>query len=657
MQRGVCFAASIVILLGTDSVRAQPVVTRVAPAAVQPGASVDWTIHGTKLDDPIQVWTSFSAQLETTPVTEKEVTSRACKVTVPADTVVGIGGIVVTTSEGVSAVQLVMIDDLPSTPEGDDNHSVETAQILAFPAAVDAVASGPQSDYFRFDAKQGQRIAVELVAARIGSIMDPVARLLDAKGRELVFADDDESLGADCRFEHTFAAAGTFVIEVRDNRFRGDGPYRLRLGDFPLVSVPYPLGGRFGSTARFQFAGLAADGIEPVILRLPAEARAGQLSIAARFPNGQSSTMARLAASTLPESTEVEPNDSIKVATPVTLPCALNGRFAERGDKDCFAFPATKDQRMEFRAVSRSLGAPSLLFLQLVDANGKQLVESTVNDSDDFTIRYTFPADGMYCLSVRDLLKRGGADFAYRVEAELDPGFRLQLKNDKDAAFSQAATVANGAVPLNLTVDRQGYDGPIDLAWESDDVPLRLIKRTIPAKAKEHQVVAVMPPDGQLNQMFVARLVGRAVEQQHAGVQLVDTTAVVRARQPQIAHVPAWLPGLIFIGCKSAADPFFELKIEQTAVQFDREPGQVTVKSVLERKDKEFKENATLDLRGLPTGFSWNVKQDKDQYDLVIVGPKDAPASSMPLHLVAYGHFKGRGQVVRHKIQLDIPSP
>src|SRR5205823_11143911 len=98
------------------------------------------------------------------------------------------------------------------------------------------------SDFFKFTARKGQRLTFEVVAQRLGSALDPLIRLLDVKGRELVFCEDTPGAGVDCRFEYRFAKAGEYRLELRDSRYDGGSQYRyrLRVGDFPLERTPLP---------------------------------------------------------------------------------------------------------------------------------------------------------------------------------------------------------------------------------------------------------------------------------------------------------------------------------------------------------------------------------------------------------------------------------
>ena len=446
MKRLSLLVALPLCLLSSHCLLAQPSLSYASPAAAHPGQTVELTLHGGKLDDPLQVWTSFPAKVEVLPGPKdaKDQANRKCKVTLEGNVPVGIGGVIVGSPAGVSDVLLVMVDDLPSAADSGKNHSLATAQQLTVPVAVDGVADGANFDYYKFAGKKGQRLSVEVVATRLSSSLDSVVRLLKADGSELLLSDDDVSLGAESRLSLSLPEDGEYVLELHDNQYRAGGRYRLRIGDFPLVTVPVPLGGRLGSTAQFRFAGPASEGAAPLLLRIPDEVATGRISVAARFPAGKSSGLATLVATDLPEALEVEPNDAHKVATPVTIPAAVNGSFQAQGDRDYFTFAALKDQSLSFRARAQSLGSPSLVFMRLYNEAASQLAETAVNDAAEWTLNYKFPADGMYTLAVEDLLHRGGPEHGYRVEIQPSAGFNLAVKNDKNTRLQFKNSVNTG---------------------------------------------------------------------------------------------------------------------------------------------------------------------------------------------------------------------
>ena len=647
---------SAVLATATHIAFAQPALTHAVPAAARPGQAVDITLHGAKLDGILNFWSSFPAKIELVPVPaeQKDVASRVCKVTLDGQVPVGIGGIIVANPAGTSDPLFVMVDDLPSVADSGQNHAAAQAQVLTLPVAVDGACDGTAFDYYKFAAKKDQRVSVEVIAARMASALDPIVRLLDAAGKELLLADDDPSFGADCRFSIAIPADGEYVLELRDNQFRGGGRYRLRVGDFPLVSAPYPLGGRFGSTMRFRFSGPMADAALPVFLRIPDDGPAGRQSIAAKLANGQSSGMATIVTSRLPDIVEAEPNNDLKVATLTSLPCAVNGTFQEARDRDFYQFAATKGQAMQFRAVSRSLGSPSYLMMRILNADGGQLAESPINDADETTVSFTFPADGMYGLSVEDLLNRGGPEFAYRVEIEPNDGFSLTLKQEPTTRTKFTPPTNNGGLALTMTVARRGYDGPIQLAIEAPVAGYSLLNGIIPEKAAEHRVVILAPAGQAVGALNVLRMVGTATINGRAFQTAMATTPALKARWPQMSFPPTWIDTLLTASVVAELPAFYNVTSSANPIKFTRAQGMTQFNLTLERKNAEFKEAINVFVSGLPSGFTSAVKPDKDVYQVTITGPKDAAPSKHSLRLVMYGEFKGSGQALPLELPLEI---
>jgi hypothetical protein len=84
------------------------------------------------------------------------------------------------------------IGDAPEIVEREPNDSLEQAQIVNLPVTINGhIAGGSEpkkhadEDYFKFSAKKGQRLSIDLAASRLGSPLDSVIEILDAKGNPI----------------------------------------------------------------------------------------------------------------------------------------------------------------------------------------------------------------------------------------------------------------------------------------------------------------------------------------------------------------------------------------------------------------------------------------------------------------------------------------
>jgi len=206
-----------------------PNLTHIIPAAAAPGKSTEVTFFGKNLGGATELWTSFPCEAvlaRPNGENEKETGKVTFRLTPAPETQVGIGAVRLATTNGISSLHLFMIDDLPGIAAVGTNKTIAAAQELRPPIAVDGATEPLSFDYFKFAASKGQRVTVDVVAARLGSALDPVVRLLDAKGRELVYCDDEPGAGPDSRFVFKAPAAGDYVIELRDANYQGGASYR-----------------------------------------------------------------------------------------------------------------------------------------------------------------------------------------------------------------------------------------------------------------------------------------------------------------------------------------------------------------------------------------------------------------------------------------------
>jgi hypothetical protein len=256
-----------IALAAAHAIAEDPSIARLLPGAVRPGETTALAVHGDHLTGASRLWTSFPALVATAPGDvqqgnpEKQTTYL---LDVPADAPLGVAAVRIATPEGASNLKLLLVDDLASVVESGENHERASAQSVTAPVAIDGLCESEQSDWFRLEGRAGQRLSLEVVAVRIGSLLDPLVRMLDEAGNELAYSDDEPGLGSDARLVVEFPADGEYFIELRDVRYEGGGGhrYRLRLGDFPIVTATYPLGATRGSSCEVALVGLNADPIE-----------------------------------------------------------------------------------------------------------------------------------------------------------------------------------------------------------------------------------------------------------------------------------------------------------------------------------------------------------------------------------------------------------
>jgi hypothetical protein len=145
-----------------------------------------------------------------------------------------------------------VLDTLPECLDAEPNDGVASAQVVALPMIVNGRIDRPGDwDVYRFEARSGQEIVVEVSARRLDSPLDSVLELFDSAGNRLAFNDDHEDKFDDLRTHHADSLLrfrvpedGVYFVRLGDVQSHG-GPeyaYRLRLSeprpDFALRAAP-----------------------------------------------------------------------------------------------------------------------------------------------------------------------------------------------------------------------------------------------------------------------------------------------------------------------------------------------------------------------------------------------------------------------------------
>jgi hypothetical protein len=637
-----------------------PAVNYPQPAAALVGQTTDITFVGGNLAGPTGFWSNLpSAKVELAPGIEGNGTKAdqvVYRCTVAAEAPVGIYAFRLATDKGISNTRLVMVDDLPSVADNGSNKSLSAAQTIPFPAAVDGAAEGESYDFYKLTVPSGQRISVEVVARRLGSALDPVVRLLDAAGRELAYSDDEPGIGADCRFVYQFPTAGDYFLELRDIRYQGspNHRYRLRVGDFPLVNTPYPLGGQKGTSPKLTAAGPSSEELSPMSVAVPMEVASGRLPMAVKYPQGQGSAALTLIASGTPEQVEFEPNDTPEMATGVALPFSINGRFETPKDRDWFEFQAKKGERYLFVGHTRSIGSPTDLFLRLTNAGGGVLAEAEDSGMDEGVLNFTFPEDGVYRLMVEDLLRRGGPDQVYRIDIEpYRPGFSLAADAEKYDAPKGGVFVAK------VTSARRDYNGPITLSVAGVDGP-QLANNVIPEGKNETTMSITLPASLESGQLHLIRIVGQAKIGEADFRATASTLVPLRAQLNGLPYPPADLDGQVGLGIGPVFGEFFQLSVEPSPVLFPQVAGAATL-TVKTTKANGFDDNIAIAVDGLPPGVTATaapIPKGQAQVAIPLAGPGALAEGDYRFRVIGSASFQNQPrQVVLGEVVLRVVKP
>ncbi len=470
----------------SQSLAAPPKIGEIAPHGAQRGVATELSISGSDLAGNPRLIAPFPFKIDS-PSAGQSASSWKPKLTIAADVAVGIYPIRVQTDDGISNPFLFAVGQLPQVSEKEDNSLFEAAQPLPDPPlVVEGQVAGNDVDFFRFHGKKGQKIVVDAQCARIGSAIDPTIRLTKATATRtyIASADDSPGLVTDARLAAVLPEDTDYVVEISDSRYQGASRpgYRLVIGNLPMAEEVYPLGGRQGETLGLELRGgslsgmkIAAASVHPIPgteLFLPRITTAMIDGVRAGEPNYDVESLPPLVVSSYPELRE--PADRSDQPVRAVAPVVFNGRLDPAGDEDRFTVVVTPGDRLRITVRAADLGSNLDGVVQVLGKGGGVLA-----NADDTTIPrpprngqqvppivlpdpsfdMTIPGStNEITLVIRDLEKRGGVGFPYRIVVEpLLPDFELVLSEP------QVSVPRGGSAAISATVRRKGYSGPITL--------------------------------------------------------------------------------------------------------------------------------------------------------------------------------------------------
>lgn len=319
---------------------------------------------------------------------------------------------------GASAPRFLIVTPEPlvlQTEPNDDHARAPSAPPL--PVTLEGrLDKAGDVDCLAVTLEAGQTLVAALDAYVLGSPVDAVLRLVDARGREVAL-NHDNGRNPDPALTWTAPAAGRYVLQV--------------------FGFAHP------ATADVRFTGSAT-----CVYRL-------HLATGAPPPPA-------FAALALPEWSEAEHAARTGDDAAPAAPFAVTGTIGRIGEEDRFRFATARDEKVVVALQAAALGLPLDGWIAIRDAAGKELARNDdgAGFGSDPLLEWTAPAAGTYVAVVGSVLQRAGPDHRYRLT------FRPPEPRFTGAIAESGFTLAAGkSVSVKLTARRiQGFTTPLTAA-------------------------------------------------------------------------------------------------------------------------------------------------------------------------------------------------
>jgi len=468
------FPAALILMIVAASVpAASPTVRGIKPVGGRRGTEVAVRLSGQRLADAREIL-FYRPGIAATRIEAGKDGVVTATFRIDPDAPLGLHDFRLRTATGVAELRTFSVGALEEVAEAEPNSDFARPQPIAMNVTVNGVADREDVDYYAVRARKGERITAEIEGIRLGlTLFDPYVAILDARRFELASSDDSALIWQDGFVSVVAPEDGTYIVAARESAYAGNANclYRLHVGNFPRPTATVPAGGKVGEPVTVRWIGDVL-GETTTSLTLPAEADRN-FGLVARDGSGTAPYPNAFRLSPFGNTLEAEPNDTPETATPFTPPVALNGVIGAAGDVDHYAFPARKGQVYEVRVFARQVRSPLDSVLAIAARGGGRVAGNDDSGGPDSYIRFTAPKDGEFVVTVADHLRKGGPDYAYRVEVgPVRP--RLVLSTPNESPRRGTATMAV-AVPrgnrqaILINAARADFRG--DLALGASGLP------------------------------------------------------------------------------------------------------------------------------------------------------------------------------------------
>jgi hypothetical protein len=211
------------------------------PLGVAPGQTVKLTVRGRVLDkatalrfasDKLQAKILSKGKSEAPDKNPEQAgdSQLVAEVVIPKDFAESQVMFEIDTPEGKTKPHALLVEGkLPVVPNKEPNEGFSSAQAVQVPQVIDgAIERAMDVDVYSFAGKSGQKVVIEVLARRHGSMLDAMLTLYDDRGQQIAFADDLPD-STDAQLAVTLPRDGTYYLSLIDAHDRGGATYPYRL--------------------------------------------------------------------------------------------------------------------------------------------------------------------------------------------------------------------------------------------------------------------------------------------------------------------------------------------------------------------------------------------------------------------------------------------
>jgi len=376
--------------------------TSITPRAAHIGGELLVSLAGKNFTEDTQAMASHPGLKVQIAKQSVKATSARLKITAGADVPRGVHDVWLKNASGESAKLKVYADEIKPTVTQAADFKEAPVSLAALPASVwGTLTETGQHDVYRFTAKAGEELVLDLAVAQVGSLAkSPTLEIVDAN-RTVLAVNRGLDSGSDPFLAWKAPADGDYHILVSNTTMDGSAShaYRLNVGALPFVTGWSPLTAQVGREAQVTLIGHHLGDKATVTMKPEAE---GMVNVPLDAKALRFRTLPSLRVSALGQVREVDGNDDIAkaqvVSAPVNVSAALRKtNFQVRSlsasqnelgssfyDTDHFAFDAKKGQMWIIETLAAQAGSPADTKLEVLHPDGKpvaRLLMQAVRDS------------------------------------------------------------------------------------------------------------------------------------------------------------------------------------------------------------------------------------------------------------------------------------